>query len=139
MNRRGLFAFFALTPVMAVEAIAKPPEPPKPKIEGAPFDGQTILTLTAQDKPKPLENKAIINGQPFTIMKQKLDWGKKYFPDIPMIVCLAKDKNTYGHPGDILIDDTPKYEHLWTQMGGIWITHTSAHNTIAKLKKLKVI
>lgn len=50
MNRRGLFAFFALTPVMAVEAIAKPPEPPKPKIEGAPFDGQFALTLTANKK-----------------------------------------------------------------------------------------
>ena len=73
MNRRGLFAFFALTPVMAVEAIAKSPEPSKPKIEGAPFDGQTVLTLTAQDKPKPLENKAIIKGQPITIMKQTLD------------------------------------------------------------------
>lgn len=83
----------------------------------------------------------ILTGRPVGVWatQQKLDWGKKYFPDLPMIVCLAKDKNTYGKPGDILIDDTVKYEHLWTQMGGIWITHTSAHNSIAKLKKLKVI
>ena len=71
MNRRGLFAFFALTPVMAVEAIAKAPEPPKP-IEGAPFDGQTVMTLTAHDKPKPIKNRAFIGGQPITIMKETL-------------------------------------------------------------------
>lgn len=83
----------------------------------------------------------ILTGRPAGTWgtQQKLDWGKKYFPDLPMIVCLAKDKNTYGKAGDILIDDTVKYEHLWAQMGGIWITHTSARNTIAKLKKMKVI
>ena len=34
-------------------------------------------------------------------------------------------------PGDILIDDWPKYKHLWEEAGGIFILHTSAAQSIA--------
>jgi hypothetical protein len=44
MNRRGLFAAFALSPFIAVNAIAKP------KPEGEPHDQQTSLTLAATKK-----------------------------------------------------------------------------------------
>jgi hypothetical protein len=44
MNRRGLFAAFALSPFIAVNAIAKP------KPEGEPHDQQTSLMLSATKK-----------------------------------------------------------------------------------------
>jgi len=52
MNRRGLFAAFALSPFIAVNAIAKP------KPEGEPHDQQTSLTLSATKK----EKRKIANG-----------------------------------------------------------------------------
>jgi hypothetical protein len=36
-------------------------------------------------------------------------------------------------PGDILIDDWTKYQHLWLAAGGRWITHTSAENSVQQL------
>jgi hypothetical protein len=52
MNRRGLFAAFALSPFIAVNAIAKP------KPEGEPHDQQTSLMLSATKK----ETRKIANG-----------------------------------------------------------------------------
>lgn len=45
MNRRGLFAAFALSPFIAVNAIAKP------KPEGEPHSAQTSLVLMGITKP----------------------------------------------------------------------------------------
>jgi hypothetical protein len=52
MNRRGLFAAFALSPFIAVNAIAKP------KPEGEPHDQQISLMLSATKK----ETRKITNG-----------------------------------------------------------------------------
>jgi hypothetical protein len=52
MNRRGLFAAFALSPFIAVNAIAKE------KPEGEPHNQQTSLTLAATKK----ETRKIANG-----------------------------------------------------------------------------
>ena len=52
MNRRGLFAAFALSPFIAVNAIAKE------KPEGEPHDQQTSLMLSATKK----ETRKIANG-----------------------------------------------------------------------------
>jgi len=47
--------------------------------------------------------------------------------------CRSQDKCLHACPGDILIDDREKYKHLWIDMGGTWITHHSAAETIAIL------
>jgi hypothetical protein len=52
MNRRGLFAAFALSPFIAVNTIAKE------KPEGEPHSSQTSLTLSATKK----ETRKIANG-----------------------------------------------------------------------------
>ena len=44
MNRRSLFGVFALSPLMAVNAFAKP------KLEGEPHDQQTSIVLTGIKK-----------------------------------------------------------------------------------------
>lgn len=67
---------------------------------------------------------------------QKLAWRDEHFPGVEMLVCRARDKCLHGKPGDILVDDWPKYRHLWEEMGGIFILHTSAEQTLKELVKI---
>jgi len=70
---------------------------------------------------------------------QKRTWAKEHFPDTKVICCFAEEKRLHMQPGDILIDDWPKYKHLWEEAGGIFILHTSAAQSIAELKELGVL
>lgn len=69
---------------------------------------------------------------------QKLAWCAEHFPRAKMICCASKDKRNYAQPGDILIDDWLKYRHLWQEMGGIFLHHQSAAQSIAELDGLLV-
>lgn len=69
--------------------------------------------------------------------KEKKMWLKNnYNITDGVICCLSKDKNKFGKPNDILIDDRPNNIEKWEEMGGIGILHTSAESTIQKLKEL---
>ena len=69
--------------------------------------------------------------------KEKRQWLKNnYGIEKGVICCLSKDKQNYGKPKDILIDDREKNINHWVEMGGIGILHTSAEDTISQLKKL---
>ncbi len=69
--------------------------------------------------------------------KEKRLWLKKnYNKEDNVICCLSKDKQNFGTPADILIDDLAKNIACWEAMGGIGILHTSAENTIKELQKL---
>lgn len=69
--------------------------------------------------------------------KEKKMWLKNHYGIVNgVICCLSKDKQNYGGPRDILIDDRPPNIEKWEEMGGIGILHTSAENTIQKLKEL---
>lgn len=70
---------------------------------------------------------------------QKRTWGRKNFPETKMICCASKDKRNHMLPGDVLVDDWPKYKELWEDSGGIFILHTSAQNSIAQLRELGVL
>ena len=70
---------------------------------------------------------------------QKFGWRDKYFPGTPMITCLSRNKRSFCQPGDVLVDDITKYQHLWEQSGGTFVLHTSAESTIQQLKELGVI
>lgn len=67
---------------------------------------------------------------------QKLNWRDKFFPGVPMVAILAKEKSNYCRPGDIIIDDWPLHRHLWEAKGGHWILHTSAKQSLAELNLL---
>lgn len=86
-------------------------------------------------------NPVILTGLPVGdwAEPQKRRWGLKHFPDTTMICCMSKDKKDHMQPGDILIDDWPKYKSVWEEAGGIFILHTSAKESIAKLKELGVL
>ena len=83
----------------------------------------------------------ILTGCPFGnwAEHQKFGWRDKHFPGVPMITCLSRNKRSFCQPGDILVDDLEKYQHLWEEAGGTFVLHTSAESTIAQLKTLGVI
>ncbi len=69
--------------------------------------------------------------------KEKRLWLKKHYgKEDGVICCLSKDKQNFGKPKDILIDDRAPNIERWEEMGGIGILHTSAEETIRKLKEL---
>ena len=54
------------------------------------------------------------------------------FPGIPIIHCLSEDKCKYiAHPGDVLVDDRPKYRHLWEDAGGVFVHYQNPEQAVA--------
>ncbi len=87
-------------------------------------------------------NPIILTGVPHITEapSNKIGWVRKNLgDDVKVITCRSKEKCTYAKPGDILIDDWEKYKHLWIAKGGIWITHTSAKNSIDELTNLGIL
>jgi hypothetical protein len=68
---------------------------------------------------------------------QKIAWAEEHFPGVKIITCRARDKFFHmKHPGDVLVDDYPRYQELWEQAGGIFVLHTSAADSIRQLAAL---
>jgi hypothetical protein len=67
---------------------------------------------------------------------QKLRWAAEHFPGTRIITCMAVDKRRHAQAGDILVDDTLRYRHLWEEAGGTFVHHRSAAETIAELRRL---
>ena len=67
---------------------------------------------------------------------QKVRWAAEHFPGTRIITCLAADKRRHARDGDVLVDDTLKYEALWTGAGGIFVHHRDARTTIDELRRL---
>lgn len=65
--------------------------------------------------------------------RQKAQWIEENFPGVPKIMCRSVDKRDHGKPGDVLIDDWPQHRPRWLEMGGIWISHTSAEESLSML------
>lgn len=86
-------------------------------------------------------NPIILTGRPRGewSIRQKFLFRDKYFPDTEMIICRSKDKIKHAKPGDIIVDDFVKWQHVWEKGGGIWVLHTSAKESIEKLKNLGVL
>lgn len=87
-------------------------------------------------------NPIILTGKPQSLKEaeeQKLRWRDKYFPDLDMIVCFSEDKIKHAKPGDVIVDDWPKYRQIWIDGGGVWIDHYTAEQSIAGLKKIGML
>ena len=97
---------------------------------------QQLFDAVAHLKP------TILTGCPFGnwAPPQKLEWAAEHFPGTPMITCMAREKIQHlEHPGDVLVDDKTKYQTIWEEGGGIFVHHTDAASTIAKLKEIHPI
>jgi hypothetical protein len=86
---------------------------------------------------------AVLTGVPWSIPEapaNKRAWAPINLTPAPseVICCPSRDKRLYCKPGDILIDDWEKYKQFWNDAGGIFITHTSAADTIARLRVLGI-
>lgn len=64
---------------------------------------------------------------------QKRAWAGVHFPDVPVIVCLARDKPDHCRPGDVLVDDQDKHRVPWEAKGGIFVHHTSAEDSVPRV------
>ena len=86
-------------------------------------------------------NPVILTGLPLGdwAEPQKRAWGAKHFPHTTMICCMSKDKRNHMQPGDVLVDDWPKYRKIWEEAGGVFVLHTSAKDSIEQLKILGVL
>lgn len=71
------------------------------------------------------------------VHEQKRKWVEKYIgKDVPLIMCLSAEKRLYARAGDILVDDWYKYRPLWEEMGGIFVLHTAAADSLAQLREI---
>lgn len=79
----------------------------------------------------------VLTGVPLSVKEapdNKIAWVRKHLGShVEVRCCPSKDKCLHCSPGDILIDDWEKHMQKWINAGGIWITHTSAHDTIRQL------
>lgn len=70
---------------------------------------------------------------------QKVRWAKEHFPGTEIITCMARNKRDHARAGDVLVDDTLRHRHLWEEMGGIFIHHRSANETVAELEDIGIL
>jgi len=72
---------------------------------------------------------------------QKQEWcTRELGPSVAVICCKTIDKHTFGKRGDILIDDRPeKAREPWESIGGVFVHHVSAEQTLTELRKLGVL
>jgi hypothetical protein len=64
---------------------------------------------------------------------QKVRWVAEYFPGTKIITTMARDKRDHARHGDVLVDDQVKHRQLWEEVGGEFIHHRSARDTIEQL------
>ena len=86
-------------------------------------------------------NPVILTGVPISVYDaaaQKRAWVAEHFPGTRVITTTSREKRFYGRPGDVLVDDWAKYRGLWESMGGTFVLHVSAENSLRELEKLVI-
>lgn len=65
---------------------------------------------------------------------QKVRWAAHHFPDTKIITTMARDKRNHAKEGDVLVDDQERHRHLWEEIGGVFVHHRNAQQTLAELR-----
>lgn len=66
---------------------------------------------------------------------QKVRWAAQHFPGTRIITTMARDKRDHAKEGDVLVDDQDRHRHLWEEIGGIFIQHRTARESISALRE----
>ena len=66
---------------------------------------------------------------------QKVRWAARYFPDTRIITTMARDKRDHAKEGDVLVDDQTRHRQRWEDVGGVFIHHRSARQSIDELRR----
>ena len=94
-------------------------------------DGKTLWSYISKYNPE------ILTAPPSTAAQVgKKEWVSNNLGGAKVNFKQARDKHHFVEPNAILIDDKESTIDKWNEKGGIGIHHTSASNTIQKLKEL---
>jgi 5' nucleotidase, deoxy (Pyrimidine), cytosolic type C protein (NT5C) len=87
------------------------------------------------------EHTVILTGLPRGAWAepQKRRWAERHFPGVEVITTAAALKREHCRPGDVLVDDRDKYRHLWEGVGGVFIHHRSAADSIELLRRHAIV
>ena len=96
------------------------------------LDGKALWSYISKYKPDLLSAPS----QKASSRYGKRLWVSENVPGAKLILADRERKQNYSKKNSILIDDRPDTISEWNAKGGIGILHTSATNTIEKLKEL---
>ena len=66
---------------------------------------------------------------------QKVRWAAQYFPGTRIITTMARDKRDHAREGDVLVDDQTRHRALWEDVGGVFVHHSNAADTLDQLSE----
>jgi hypothetical protein len=66
---------------------------------------------------------------------QKVRWAAQHFPGVRIITTMARDKRDHAKEGDVLVDDQLRHRDRWEEVGGVFIHHKSARESIEALRQ----
>ena len=82
----------------------------------------------------------ILSGCPPKVPESAADkrkWVRKHLGEGIEVRCvLSKEKALHCRPGDVLVDDWPKYRTLWLAAGGHWVDHKSAAESVSLVRSI---
>lgn len=67
---------------------------------------------------------------------QKVEWAAAHFPGVPIITCMARDKQKHMKPGDVLVDDRENHRAAYETAGVIFVHHKDAEDSLRQLAKI---
>lgn len=81
-------------------------------------------------------NPVILTGLPRGnwAADQKVRWAAAHFPGTRIITTMARDKRDHAKEGDVLVDDQVRHRDRWEEIGGVFIHHTNARDSIEQLR-----
>jgi len=65
---------------------------------------------------------------------QKVRWAALHFPGTRIITTMARDKRDHAKEGDVLVDDQDRHRDRWEEIGGVFIHHRNAQQSIETLR-----
>jgi hypothetical protein len=95
-------------------------------------DAQTLFAAVKHLKP------TILTGLPLGnwAAPQKVKWAAEHFPGVPIVTCMARDKQRHMKEGDVLVDDRETHRAAYEEAGMVFVHHSSAADSIRQLAEI---